>query len=180
MRRFDPGLVGVDLPDPCSTCWQNRSFRSQPDSNKELAMPHTSSRIQRRITVALWIVQGLLAALFLFAGGMKLVMPIAALTAQTPMPGVLIRFIGVLEVAGALGLVLPALLRLHPNLTPLAAAGLVIVMAGAVGASLTTGPAATALVPVVVGTLLVCIAYGRRWLASQHATGRPTVLRRAA
>lgn len=144
-------------------------------------MPYTSSRFQRRIVVALWIVQGLLAALFLFAGGMKLVMPIAALTAQTPLPGLFVRFIGVLEVAGALGLVLPGLVRhLHPSLTPIAAAGLVIVMAGAVGASLTSGPAATALVPVVVGIALACIAYGRWWLASQHAALRPTVLRRAA
>ena len=143
-------------------------------------MPHTSIQLQRRIGVALWIVQGLLTALFLFAGGMKLVMPIAALTAQTPLPGVFIRFIGVLEVVGALGLVLPALLRLRPSLTPLAAAGLVIVMAGAVGATLTTGPATTAIVPVVVGLFLACVAYGRWWLASQRATVRPTVLRRAA
>jgi hypothetical protein len=143
-------------------------------------MPHTSIKLQRRLGVVLWIVQGLLAALFLFAGGMKLVMPIAALTAQTPLPGLFIRFIGVLEVAGALGLVLPGLVRLHPSLTPLAAGGLVIVMAGAVGATLTTGPAATALVPVAVGIFLAFVAYGRWWLASQHASARPAVLRRAA
>jgi hypothetical protein len=143
-------------------------------------MPHTARRRQRRISVALWIVQGLLTSLFLFAGGMKLVMPIAALTAQTPLPGAFIRFIGVLEVVGALGLVLPALLRLRPSLTPLAAAGLVIVMSGAVGATLTTGPAATALVPVLVGIVLAVVAYGRWWLASERAEVRPTVLRRAA
>lgn len=143
-------------------------------------MPHPSSRSQRRISVSLWIVQGILASLFLFAGGMKLVMPIAALTAQTPLPGPFIRFIGVLEVAGALGLVLPAVLRLRPSLTPLAAAGLVIVMAGAVGATLTTGPAVTAFVPVVVGVALAFVAYGRWWLASRRATLRPTVVRRAA
>ena len=143
-------------------------------------MPSTFSRRQRRISVALWIVQGLLAALFLFAGGMKLVMPIAALTAQTPLPGSFIRVIGVLEVLGALGLVLPALLRLHASLTPLAAAGLVIVMAGAVGATLVTGPAATALVPVAVGIILAVVVYGRWWLAALPASGRQTVLRRAA
>jgi hypothetical protein len=143
-------------------------------------MPHPSSHFQRRISVALWIVQGLLAALFLFAGGMKLVMPIAALTAQTPLPGLFIRFIGVLEVLGALGLVLPAPLRLRPSLMPLAAAGLVIVMAGAVGATLVSGPVATALVPVAVGIFLTVVAYGRWWLAALPATERPTVLRRAA
>ena len=107
-------------------------------------------------------------------------MPIAALTAQTPLPGLFIRFIGVLEVLGALGLVLPALLRLRPSLTPLAAAGLVIVMAGAVGATLVTGPVATALVPFAVGIFLTVVAYGRWWLAALAATGRPTVLRLAA
>ena len=49
---------------------------------------------------ALWIVQGLLALLFLFAGGMKLVMPIEALTEQTSLPGLVVRFIGVAEVLG--------------------------------------------------------------------------------
>ena len=76
------------------------------------------------MTYALWIVQGLLALLFLFAGGMKLVLPIEELTAQMPLPGLFVRFIGVAEVLGAIGLVLPGLLRLRPGLTPLAAAGL--------------------------------------------------------
>jgi hypothetical protein len=56
----------------------------------------------------------------------------------------------------------------------------VIVMAGAVGATLTTGPAVTAFVPVVVGVALAFVAYGRWWLASRRATLRPTVVRRAA
>ena len=85
------------------------------------------------MNVALWIVQALLALLFLFAGGMKLVMPIEELTKQMPLalPGWFIRFIGVVEVLGALGLILPWLTGIRPGLTPLAAAGLVILMAGA-------------------------------------------------
>ena len=87
------------------------------------------------MNVALWIVQALLAALFLFAGGMKLVMPIEELMKQMPLPlpGWFLRFTGVVEVLGALGLILPGLLGIRPGLTPLAAAGLVIVMIGAVG-----------------------------------------------
>jgi hypothetical protein len=77
---------------------------------------------------ALWIVQGLLALIFLFAGGVKLVMPLAALTEQTPLPGLLVRFIGVAELLGAIGLILPGLLRIRPGLTPLAAMGLVSIM----------------------------------------------------
>jgi hypothetical protein len=74
------------------------------------------------MTYALWIVQGLLALIFLFAGGVKLVLPIEALTKQMSLPGPFVRFIGVAEVLGALGLVLPGLLRIRPGLTPLAAA----------------------------------------------------------
>ena len=69
------------------------------------------------MTYALWIVQVLLALLFLFAGATKLVLPIEELTAQMPMPELLLRFIGVVEVLGGLGLVLPGLLRIRPGLT---------------------------------------------------------------
>ena len=81
---------------------------------------------------ALWIVQGLLAALFLFAGVMKLVLPLDQMTGTVPLPGAFLRFIGVVEVLGAVGLILPSLLRIRPGLTPLAAGGLVIIMIGAV------------------------------------------------
>ena len=83
------------------------------------------------MNVALWIAQALLAVIFLFAGGMKLVMPIEELTAQMPMPGLLVRLIGVVEVLGGLGVILPWLTGIRPGLTPLAAAGLVIIMIGA-------------------------------------------------
>ena len=89
--------------------------------------------------MALWIVQGLLAVLFLFAGGMKLVMPIEEMTEQIALPGAFLRFIGVAEVLGGLGLILPGLLRIRPGLTPLAAAGLVIIMIGATVLTLASG-----------------------------------------
>jgi DoxX-like family len=110
---------------------------------------------------ALWIVQGLLAALFLFAGGTKLVLPLEALTEQTPLPGLFVRFIGVAEVLGAIGLVLPGLLRIRPGLTPLAAAGLVIIMIGATVLTVAGGEVALALIPLVVGLLSAFVAYGR-------------------
>jgi uncharacterized membrane protein YphA (DoxX/SURF4 family) len=119
----------------------------------------------KTMTYALWIVQGLLALLFLFAGGMKLVMPIEEMTKQVPMPGLFLRFIAVCEVLGALGLILPGLLRIRPGLTPLAAAGLVIIMAGATIVSLMTGAGAMALVPLVTGLLSAFVAYGRWRLA---------------
>jgi len=112
----------------------------------------------------LWIVQGLLAALFLFAGGMKLVLPPEALVAPgLAIPVLFLRFIGVCEVLGALGLILPGLLRIRPGLTPLAAAGLSIIMIGATATSLMTGPAALALIPFATGLLAAFVAYGRRF-----------------
>ncbi|MGH8650481.1 MAG: DoxX family protein, partial [Burkholderiales bacterium] len=91
------------------------------------------------MTSVLWIVQALLALLFLFAGGMKLVLPIEEMTKEMPMPGLFLRFIGVAEVLGALGLILPGLLRIRPGLTPLAAAGLLIIMIGATVITLAGG-----------------------------------------
>jgi uncharacterized membrane protein YphA (DoxX/SURF4 family) len=111
--------------------------------------------------IALWIIQTLLALLFLFAGGMKFVMSIEEMTKQMAMPGWFLHFIGVCEVLGALGLILPWLTRIRPGLTPLAAAGLVIIMIGATVTTLTTGSMAMALIPLVVGVLAAFVAYGR-------------------
>jgi DoxX-like family len=113
------------------------------------------------MNIALWIVQALLAALFLFAGGVKLITPIEEMTKQIAMPGWFLRFIGVAEVLGALGLILPWLLRIKPVLTPLAASGLVIIMIGATVVTLMTADIATALMPAFVGTCLALVAYGR-------------------
>ena len=119
------------------------------------------------MTYALWIVQGLLALLFLWAGSMKLVMPVEAMTEQMPLPGLFLRFIGVAEVLGALGLILPGLLRIRPGLTPLAAAGLVLMMIGATVFTLASGAVAMALFPLVVGLLAAFVAYGR-WRLTPH------------
>ncbi|MBI4381116.1 MAG: DoxX family protein [candidate division NC10 bacterium] len=121
------------------------------------------------MTYALWIVQGLLAALFLFAGGTKLILPLDVLMSmgspnQIALPGWFVRFIGVVEVLGALGLILPGLLRIRPGLTPLAAAGLVIIMIGATVITLAADGVALALIPLVVGLLSAFVAYGRWWL----------------
>jgi hypothetical protein len=110
---------------------------------------------------ALWIVQGLLALLFLWAGGMKLVLPLEQLSGPIALPGWFVRFIGVAEVLGAIGLILPGLLRLRPGLTPLAAAGLVAIMIGATVLTLLSGDLAMALMPLVVGLLAAFIVYGR-------------------
>jgi hypothetical protein len=121
----------------------------------------TSQSSGRTRNILLWVVQGVLAALFLFAGGMKLVMPIAMLTKQIAFPGLFVRFIGVAETLGALALILPWALRIRRELTPLAAAGLVVIMIGAVIVTIYTNGFLAALVPLTVGCLLMVLACGR-------------------
>ena len=128
------------------------------------------------MTYALWIVQGLLALVFLVAGGVKLVLPLEALTGPVPLPGLFIRFLGVVEVLGAVGLVLPGLLRIRPGLTPLAAAGLVIIMIGATVITLMGGDVAPALIPLAVGFLAAFVAYGRWRLAPHRGLSHPSGL----
>ena len=108
------------------------------------------------------MVQGLLAALFLFAGGMKLITPTEVLSLMSPFPGEFISFIGACEVLGALGLILPWALGIRRELTPLAAAGLVIIMIGATVSTLAIGGGVLALVDVVIGVLAATVVYGRR------------------
>ena len=115
-----------------------------------------------RKTRVLWIIQIVLALLFLFAGGVKLVLPADALTKGTPMLSAgFLRFVGVCEVLGAIGLILPGLLHIRPGLTPLAAAGLIGIMIGATVITVMTTGAAMALMPFAVGLLLVFVVYGR-------------------
>ena len=103
---------------------------------------------------------------------MKLVLPVEAMTEQMPLPGLFLRFIGVAEVLGAIGLILPGLLRIRQGLTPLAAAGLVIIMIGATVLTLATAGVAMALIPLVVGLLLVWVAHGRRAYQATGVRGR--------
>jgi|SRR5215470_9035027 len=112
---------------------------------------------------ALWAIQGLLALVFLFAGGFKLLTPIEQMLQQMPIPlsGAMIRFIGTCEFLGAVGLILPGLLRMRPGLTPLAACGLVIIMIGATVYNVRVGTVGAAVFTVVLGILATFVAYGR-------------------
>ncbi len=113
--------------------------------------------------ILLWIIQGLLAALFLFAGIMKFVLPPSVMQ-QGPvhLPMAFLRFIGVMEVLGALGLILPGITRVRIGLTPVAAAGLVIIMIGATVITLMGGTVVQALTPFIAGLLAATVAWGRR------------------
>lgn len=119
------------------------------------------------MNVVLWILQVLLALLFLFAGGTKLIMPLDVLLQQgspnqVMLPGWFIRFIGVCEVLGALGLILPGVFKTRQYLTPLAALGLAVIMVGAVVVTIMGDGVRLAIGPFIILLLLLFVAYGRR------------------
>jgi DoxX-like protein len=124
----------------------------------------------------LWIVQGLLAAMFLLAGGSKLIMSTAQMTAPGPvqLPVPFVRFIGVCEVLGAIGMILPGLTNIRPALTPMAAAGLVIIMIGATVINFMNSMAAVAIITIVLGLLAASVAYGRSALLRARQAQSPT------
>ena len=114
----------------------------------------------------LWIVQGLLGLFFALASGApKLIVPLFlppdTLPMPIPLPYALILFIGVAEVLGGLGLILPGLLRIRPGLTPLAAAGLVLITIGATAYQLAAGQPESAVFAAVIGLLCAFVGYGR-------------------
>ncbi len=115
--------------------------------------------------IILWIAQVLLAIAFLAAGAMKLAQPLATLAVSLPwtadVPGALVRFIGVAEVLGGLGLVLPAATRILPRLTPIAAAALALDMVFATLFHVMRGESMMLPVTLVLAALLIFVAWGR-------------------
>jgi len=120
---------------------------------------------------ALWVVQVLLALLFLFTGTSKLLMSPEQLTAGSPLSAGFLRFISVCEILGAFGLILPGLLKIRPGLTPLAALGLLVIVTGATVVTLMTMAWTWALLPFVTAILTAFVAYGRWKLAPQKTGG---------
>jgi uncharacterized membrane protein len=120
------------------------------------------------MNILLWIIQILLALLFLFGGGVKLMTSADQWQAQAQtLPEVMrfshafMTFIGVVEVLGGLGLVLPGIVRKWKGLTALAALGLTIVMVGAVVVSVKGFGITAGILPLVTGLLCAFVAYGR-------------------
>lgn len=130
--------------------------------SRTMSVPSQAERSKgtgKGMSAALWIIQALLAALFVFAGVMKFVMPLDEMVKQTSLPGWFLLFIGVAEIAGGIGLIVPALLRILPFLTQIAGCGLVIIMTGATVLSLPMG--AVAAFPLLAGVLCGFVVYGR-------------------
>jgi len=121
------------------------------------------------LKIALWIVQSLLAAAFLLAGFMKTFTPVPELAAQMPwvadVPAWMPRLAGISEILAAFGLILPSLLRIKPWLTPLAAAGLLLIMVLASGLHVMRGEYAMLLSNGLLAGLSAFVAYGRARLS---------------
>jgi uncharacterized membrane protein len=119
----------------------------------------------RGIHIALWAVQALLALFFLMAGINHGLVPIEEAAKSSPwitnIPVVLARFIGFSELAGAVGLILPAATRIQPWLTPLAAVGLAIIMVLAIPFHVMLGEANVIGIHVIVAALSLFVAWGR-------------------
>ncbi|MFK7970137.1 MAG: DoxX family protein [Bacteroidia bacterium] len=117
------------------------------------------------LNIALWVAQALLGLMFLMAGAMKASQPVEALTESLPWvtstPLWLVRFIGLSELLGGLGLLLPSILRIKPFLTVWAAIGLAVVMLLAALFHGARGEFSAIGVNVVMLALFVFIAWGR-------------------
>lgn len=126
-------------------------------------MAHTTS--SRALHIGLWLAQILLAAMFLVTGSMKALQPITELAPNLPwvldVPASLVRFIGVSELLGGLGLLLPSLLRIRPSFTPLAAIGLVVLMVLASLFHLFRGEAPVIGINLTLAAIAGFIAWGR-------------------
>jgi uncharacterized membrane protein YphA (DoxX/SURF4 family) len=125
------------------------------------------------MSITLWILQVLLALVFLLVGGSKVVLPMDQLTQQLPLPALWVRSIGMLEVLGGVGLVLPGVLRTLVGLTPLAAAGLSVEMVVAAMFSMSVFGVGTVAMPLVLAVLCACVAYGR-WRLAPHQRANPS------
>jgi uncharacterized membrane protein YphA (DoxX/SURF4 family) len=119
----------------------------------------------KALNIILWIAQVLLAGMFLMSGFMKVAQPIEELAKMLPwasqVPEGLVRFIGISEVLGGLGLILPALLRIKPILTAWAAIGLALVMLFAAGFHASRGESSAIGMNVILALLALFIAWGR-------------------
>jgi len=121
------------------------------------------------MNIVLWIVQGLLALAFLAAGFMKLATPVDEFAANmawaVDVPPLLVRFIGLAEVLGAIGLIVPAVTRIRPHLTPMAALGIIAIMVLAAIFHLTRGEGSMVMPNIFMIAMAGFVYYGRTKLA---------------
>jgi uncharacterized membrane protein YphA (DoxX/SURF4 family) len=114
------------------------------------------------MNIALWILQILLGLLFMFSGTMKFIMSADQMNDGAPVafPIWFLHFIGICEILGGIGLIVPWATGIKRGLTPLAASLLIVIMIGATTVSAMMS-IPIAIVPFVVGLLLLVVGIGR-------------------
>jgi uncharacterized membrane protein YphA (DoxX/SURF4 family) len=124
------------------------------------------TQIGQLMNIVLWVLQAVLAAVFLSAGLPKIAKPKEELVASMgewvnsfPAPGV--KLLGLVEVLGAIGLIVPPLVGVAPVLSPVAAVGIVVIMVGAIVAHARESAGSKIAMNVVLGVLAVVVAWGR-------------------
>lgn len=124
-----------------------------------------ASQKSKALNISLWVAQGLLAAMFLMAGAMKSTQPIEQLATSLPwvtqVPSGLVRFIGISELLGAIGLILPSVLRIQPKLTVYAAFGIIAIMLFALIFHITKGEFSVIGINIILGLIAIFVAWGR-------------------
>lgn len=118
------------------------------------------------MNITLWIIASLVAAVFLLAGASKVLQPKSKLAESgqgwvEPYPSAAVKLIGGLEVAAAIGLILPAVIDVAPILVPVAAVGLVLLMIGAAITHARRGEVKTVPVNLLLLALAAVVAWGR-------------------
>ena len=133
---------------------------------RESPPPARGARPSRTIVVGLWVVQALLAVIFVGAGFWKLLTPVPKLAAVIPWAGEVsagfLHFTGVVDLLGGLGLLLPALTRIKPGLTVLAALGCAVLQVCAIGFHLSRGEASHTPFNFLLVALSIFVIWGRR------------------
>jgi len=118
----------------------------------------------KALNVGLWVVQALMALMFTGVGAWKTFGAIPDLAEALPwageMPG-LVRFVGISELLGGIGMILPAATRIQPKLTGLAGVGLTLVMLLAIPFHAMRGELEAIPVVIVIGAMTAFVAWGR-------------------
>ena len=125
----------------------------------------TGNKNSKTLNITLWIVQGLTAALMLMSAFMKIALPIPELSAKWKWTGELpqqvVRMLGIVDLLGGIGIILPAILKIKPGLTPLAAVGVVLLMISATVFHISRGEASVIAFNIILMLLASFIAWGR-------------------
>jgi putative oxidoreductase len=125
----------------------------------------TANKSNKALNITLWIVQGLTATLMLMSAYMKIATPILELSSKWKwtgeLPETVVRLLGVIDLLGGIGIILPALLRIKPSLTPLAAVGIILLMISASVFHISRGESSVIGFNIMIMLLASFVAWGR-------------------